>query len=203
MKVHRARCNLAGRWRPGPVRPSSLWALPAESRETTLETTTDRHSADPAGEPDMRALHPRVRTLWWASGVLTLLQVLVPLALLDRFLPHPLPRWLVTAAVAGAGAVLVVVVPIVRYRRWRYVLRSDDLWVRQGVLRVIVTVVPYRRLQFVDTRQGPLERLFGLAQLVVHTAAVGVSARVPGLELSEAERLRESLARLEPDDLAV
>ncbi len=151
----------------------------------------------------MRALHPRVRTLWWVTGALTLLQVLVAVAVLDRVLSHPLPRWLPTAVVAAVGAVLVVVVPIVRYRRWRYVLRSDDLWVRQGVLRVTVTVVPYRRLQFVDTRQGPLERLLGLAQLVVHTAAVGVSARVPGLEISDAERLREALSRLEPDDQVV
>jgi membrane protein YdbS with pleckstrin-like domain len=154
-------------------------------------------------EPVLRPLHPRVRVLWWCSGVLALLQALVPVAILDFAVPHPLADGRITSAVAVAGLVLVAVVPVVRYRRWRYALRAEDLWVRQGVLTVTVTVVPYRRLQFVDTRQGPLERLFGLSQLVVHTAAVGTSARVPGLEVAEAERLRESLATLEPDDPAI
>jgi uncharacterized protein len=154
-------------------------------------------------EPELRALHPRVRLLWWCSGILGVLQVLIPVALLDRVIPHPLQDGVVTGIVATVGFVLAAVVPVIRYQRWRYALRAEDLWVRQGVLTVTVTIVPYRRLQFVDTRQGPLDRLFGLAQLVVHTAALGTSARVPGLEVSEAERLRESLAKLEPDDPAV
>ncbi len=66
-----------------------------------------------------------------------------------------------------------------------------------------VTVVPFSRLQFVDTRQGPLDRLFRLAELVVHTAALGTSARLPGLDVDEAERLRERLAQVEDDGSAV
>jgi uncharacterized protein len=155
------------------------------------------------GEPELKALHPRVRGLWWCSGVLSVLQLCVPVGILDYVVPHPLRNGLITAVVAGVGLVLAAVVPGIRYKRWRYALRPEDLWVRQGVFTVTVTVVPYRRLQFVDTRQGPLERLFGLSQLVVHTAAVGTSARVPGLEVAEAERLRESLATLEPDDAAI
>jgi uncharacterized protein len=167
-------------------------------------TTTGAHRApDDGREPELRALHPRVRGLWWLSGVLGVLQVLIPVAILDRVIPHPLCDGLVTLVVGGIGFLLAAVVPPIRYRRWRYALRAEDLWVRQGVFTVTVTVVPYRRLQFVDTRQGPLDRLFGLSQLVVHTAALGTSARVPGLEAPEAERLREALAELEPDVAAI
>jgi uncharacterized protein len=160
-------------------------------------------SAPPSADPELRALHPRVRMLWWLTGSLGVLQLLVPVALLDWVLPHPWPSGRVTLVVAIVGLTLAAILPVVRYERWRYALRAEDLWVRQGVLTVTVTVIPYRRLQFVDTRQGPLDRAFGLAQLVVHTAALGTSARVPGLEVSEAERLREALARLEPDDVAI
>jgi membrane protein YdbS with pleckstrin-like domain len=154
-------------------------------------------------EPELRALHPRVRTLWWCSGVLGVAQLCVPVGILDLAVPHPLRNGVITGSVAVVGLLLAAIVPVIRYRRWRYALRGEDLWIRQGVLTVTVTVVPYRRLQFVDTRQGPLDRLFGLSQLVVHTAAVGTSARLPGLEAAEAERLREALARLEPDDAAI
>lgn len=160
-------------------------------------------TAAPETTPDMRPLDPRVKPLWWCAGALASLQLLVPVAILDRVVPHPLPDWWVTGGLAAVLAVVVAVVPPVRYRRWRYALRPDDLWIRQGVLTVTVSVIPYRRLQFVDTRQGPLDRLFGLAQLVVHTAAIGTSGRLPGLDAVEAERLRETLARLEPDDEAV
>lgn len=168
-------------------------------------TSMTTGSTAPAGrtEPELRALHPRVRGLWWCAGVLGVAQLLIPVAILDYTIPHPLDDGMVTGAVAAVGLLLAAVVPVVRYRRWRYALRDADLWVRQGVLTVTVTVVPYRRLQFVDTRQGPLDRLFGLSQLVVHTAALGTSARLPGLEASEAERLREALATLEPDDAAI
>jgi uncharacterized protein len=168
-----------------------------------MQTSTDDAPPEGGREPELRALHPRVRALWWLAGVLGVLQVAVPLAILDYLVPHPLRDGLVTAVVVAIGLLLAAVVPVVRYRRWRYALRTEDLWVRQGVLTVTVTVVPYRRLQFVDTRQGPLERLFGLSQLVVHTAALGTSARVPGLQAAEAERLREALAKLEPDDAVI
>jgi uncharacterized protein len=154
-------------------------------------------------ESDIRMLDPRVRSLWWVAGVLNIFQVGIPVALLDYVIPHPVRSGAITGGVVTLLTVAAVVVPIVRYRRWRYALRAEDLWIRQGVLTVTVSIVPYRRLQFVDTRQGPLDRLFGLSQLVVHTAALGTSARLPGLDAAEAERLRERLARLEPDDAAV
>jgi uncharacterized protein len=68
---------------------------------------------------------------------------------------------------------------------------------------VTVSVIPYARIQFVDTRQGPLDRLFGLAQLVVHTAALGTSGRLPGLDASLAEQLRERLAAVERHDAPI
>jgi membrane protein YdbS with pleckstrin-like domain len=53
----------------------------------------------------------------------------------------------------------------------------------------------------VDTRQGPLERVFGLSRLLVFTAA-GMSAdgSIPGLRTDEAERLRDLLSRRGGDD---
>ncbi len=59
-----------------------------------------------------------------------------------------------------------------------------------------LSVVPYGRMQFVDVTAGPLERVFRLATVRLHTAAAASDARIPGLESGEATRLRDRLAEL-------
>jgi membrane protein YdbS with pleckstrin-like domain len=58
------------------------------------------------------------------------------------------------------------------------------------------SVVPYGRMQFVDVTAGPIERVFGLATVKLHTAAAATDARIPGLEQQEAARLRDRLSSL-------
>ena len=152
---------------------------------------------------DLVPLDPRVRRLWWTQAALTVVQAGVIAAIVDFLAPLPLPGGSLPAAVVVLGALLGTVAPLLRYRRWRYAVRAHDLWIRQGVLWVTTSVIPFSRLQFVDTRQGPLDRLFGLSQLVVHTAALGTSGRLPGLDARTAERLRERLARVESRDLGL
>ncbi len=158
---------------------------------------------DEIGRP--RKLDPRVRTYWWVRGAIRVVilggaAVVIDFGLvLPRLLPDGLPVGVLAGGVTLALVALGVALPPIAYERWRFALREHDLWIRQGILLRSVSVIPYRRLQFVDTEQGPLARLFGLSELVVHTAAPGTSGRVPGLDADEAERLRERLAHLEPD----
>jgi ElaA protein len=167
---------------------------------------TDEPVAD--GPVELRPLHPRVRLLWrittglrgvfWtglAAGIETWGR---GRTVVDALVPEALPPGWITAGVAIFWILVLLVIPGVRYRRWRYALRPDDLWIRRGILVHRVSVIPYGRLQFVDTRQGPLERWMGLTELVVHTAAPGTSGLIPGLEAEEAEQLREALARFGP-----
>jgi uncharacterized protein len=83
-----------------------------------------------------------------------------------------------------------------RYRSWGYAEREDDLLIRRGFLFRKLSVVPYGRMQFVDVTAGPVERIFGLATVKLHTAAAATDAKVPGLAAAEAERLRDRLAAL-------
>jgi membrane protein YdbS with pleckstrin-like domain len=81
-----------------------------------------------------------------------------------------------------------------RHQRWK--LDDEGLWLRQGRLWWKETRVPASRVQHVDLKHGPLERRFGLATLVVHTAAVHLSGiSVRGLDEADAQRLRDALAR--------
>ena len=103
------------------------------------------------------------------------------------------------AAGIGAGLALTAVSWFVergRYRSWGYLERDEDLVVRRGLLFHRLTVVPFGRMQFVDVTAGPVDRLFDLATVQLHTAAAATDARIPGLRSADAARLRDRLATL-------
>ena len=102
---------------------------------------------------------------------------------------------LVLLAAFGPAVVLAIVVPDLRYRRWRYEIRERDLFLARGSLFRVLTLIPFDRIQYVETHQGPLDLAFGLMQVVVYTAA-GRAARIPGLSPRQAEDLREELSRV-------
>jgi membrane protein YdbS with pleckstrin-like domain len=87
--------------------------------------------------------------------------------------------------------------PAVSYRhRW---FRLDDtaLEIGRGVIWRQVVTVPRSRVQHMDVNQGPIERRFGLAHLVVHTAGtVHASVVLDGLGHDTAVALRDHLLGL-------
>ncbi len=131
-------------------------------------------------------------------------QVSLALVALPVGLAATIPSWVFGGSAAGAPVtVLALVVAVVawtvlrgRYRSWGYLERADDLVVRHGLLFRQVTVVPYGRMQFIDVSAGPIDRVFGLATVQLHTAAAASDARIPGLAQQEADRLRDRLAAL-------
>jgi membrane protein YdbS with pleckstrin-like domain len=105
----------------------------------------------------------------------------------------------VTSSVLAALVLIILAVWVGlrgRYRSWSYEEREDDLLVTRGVLVRRLSVVPYGRMQFLDVTAGPIDRWFGLATVQLHTAAATTDARIPGLALAEAQRLRDRLAAL-------
>lgn len=99
-------------------------------------------------------------------------------------------------AVTLAGGVAALWFAHRRVRSWAYQERDEDLIVERGVLIRRLSVVPYGRMQFVDVTAGPIDRMFRLATVKLHTAAAASDARIPGLEREEAARLRDRLAAL-------
>jgi membrane protein YdbS with pleckstrin-like domain len=102
----------------------------------------------------------------------------------------------IAVAVAIAGSLAALWFVRNRFRSWVYQERDEDLIVERGVLIRRLSVVPYGRMQFVDVSAGPIDRVFRLATVKLHTAAAASDARIPGLERDEAARLRDRLAAL-------
>jgi len=126
-----------------------------------------------------------------AAGQATV-ALIASLVLADR-LPTP---WSTIAplAVVALGIAAVVVVPTLRYRRWRYAVRDDEIDIRHGTFVVRRTLVPIRRVQHVETESGPLQGAFELATVAFHTAAG--ETEIPALGRYEAERVRARIALL-------
>ena len=104
---------------------------------------------------------------------------------------------------AGLGIALALLYALIgwpfergRFRSWGYLERDEDLLVRRGLLSRRLTVVPFGRMQFVDVTAGPVDRLFDLATVQLHTAAAATDARIPGLRSVDAAQLRDRLAAL-------
>ena len=104
-----------------------------------------------------------------------------------------------TLVVAGWVALVILgtVHALLRYRRWRFQLDADSLFLVRGVITRVDTSVPYVRVQHVDTQRSPWERALGLSSVVVFTAGSrGADITIPGLRPERATELRERLRDL-------
>ncbi|WP_206410293.1 PH domain-containing protein, partial [Lysobacter enzymogenes] len=91
-----------------------------------------------------------------------------------------------------------------RYRNTLWKLDTHGFAVRRGVAWQRETTVPLTRVQHLDLKHGPLQRMRRLATLVVHTAGTRHSSvAIDHLDVGDAQRLRERLSRqldLEDDE---
>jgi uncharacterized protein len=165
-------------------------------------TLLDDPQSPPApAEARTEHLDPKVALLWQVNAALGWLfwiaLACVVLLVLDRS-----PAW--AALLAPVAATYAMTVPSRRYRHWTFRVDEVDVRVAHGWLWRTESVVLHSRIQHVDTRQGPVERMMGLATVVVFTAgSVGAMVGIPGLSAARAEELRDHLVRLSGTDDAV
>jgi len=157
-----------------------------------------------------QSIEPRVVTLWRVQALIGFLTFLFPVSLgvagaLVALLGPGLQLALSLVALGlGLGLLLLIQTllwPPLAWERYRYELRPDDLLITRGVIFRQQTLIPRDRIQFVDTQQGPVERLFGLTRLLVFTASGMVAdGGIPGLSAPVAAALRDDLARRGGED---
>ncbi len=148
---------------------------------------------------------PRVRIVWLAGRVTFWLVAITGLAIASRFALLTAEWWQIwvfSPSLAWLIPPIHIVLPLLRYRGWKYQLRQHDLLVQHGVVTHQTIAVPLARIQQVDTSSSPFERLLGLTTLVVRTAGTRAArTRIPGLPSARATALRDELSR-KGDELA-
>ena len=137
---------------------------------------------------------PKVLTIWRLSnlfGTFVFLLLAVPVAF---FLGRTLESWawwVPFVVVIGFGLYGQAVLTR-QWQSWRYLLTSGTLEMEHGWLWRQRRVVRRERIQHVDFNSGPLDRRFGLVQVVVYTAGTTVGM-IPGLTPETAEAFRAAL----------
>jgi len=145
----------------------------------------------------VRQLSPIARRVWRLSSILFWLAVLIAGIVVAVLVDGAAPwSW---AVPLGVGAAFVSVVPELRWRRWRWDLTDEGIDIQHGAISVNRTLIPWVRVQHVETQRGIFEQAFGLSTVIVHNAAG--SHTIPLLAQADAEELRERIAaRARTDD---
>ena len=160
-------------------------------------------SADPA--PELTPVEPGYRTvlrIQWAMLMLPLTAgaIAIDLLILRR---NDLQWGFLSVAFALLALLTITVTASRQHSRWGYRLGADDLRVARGYAFHTDTLVPFVRVQHIDVGQGPVERLCGVAHLVVHTAGTHNSiVTLPGLTRADAEAMRDNIRRHIQTDFA-
>lgn len=119
----------------------------------------------------------------------------IPLGIWGFDTENALPLWVLLTTV-GLVLLLTVVftfwVPAIRWKRWRYDINEHEVDLQRGLIIVRRTLVPINRVQHVDTRQGPVLRNYGLADVVITTAAT--THQIPALAEETANTVRNNIS---------
>lgn len=168
------------------------------------EHASNSSSSDPATAPEpapsprynqgLTPLHPPQKSLIRAHMILRALILLILASVAETllYMHHEMQAGMVLVPAAVLAFLVVFVLPHRIYRRWGYDMGDAQLRVLRGYLWRTDTIVPFNRIQHIDVAQGPLQRVFGLSTLIVHTAGTHNSiVTLPGLATADAEDMRE------------
>ena len=140
----------------------------------------------------LQPVEPGYANVLRAGAALFWVPVFIGSLVLDRLVLREFP-------VAGLAPVLIgliafsaiVVAPDRMYRRLKYSIDDGLLRAVRGWLFHTDIIVPFVRVQHIDVKRGPLDKMFGTATLAVHTAGTHNSiVTLPGLSPARADEVR-------------
>lgn len=150
-----------------------------------------------APPPTLTALDPRQKHVIRIHAMLMGLVPLIALCVADFVLSQNF-EWFEYGILTGLAVFLyalsVMFLPWRRYSRWGYHMARDAIRIASGIWIRNETVVPFARVQHIDVSRGPLERMFGVATLTLHTAgSYNSTVALPGLASDDADAMRETI----------
>jgi membrane protein YdbS with pleckstrin-like domain len=162
---------VAGRWLRIPPPPANPAGSPGSVRRFQAAPGYFRYRVAGWGLKQVGAL-------WGLIVGLTMVGLIpdeLPLPIADLFGWLDLLRWVEVVSVALFVLQLPFSLFLVRLdydNRW-YLVTDRSLRIREGVVKVHEQTMSFANLQNLSIRQGPLQRLFGIADLQVRTAGGG------------------------------
>ena len=144
-------------------------------------------------------LNRKVVSVWRIGGLIGLALIalcVIPTVILLSVFVGKAPLWILLGGLVLAlwVVIYIVMVPAIRYNRWRFEVTEDEVDLYYGVIVRKRIIIPLVRVQFTDTKQGPVKKAFGIAEVTINTA--GGEKTIPGLLDEDADALRDKVARL-------
>lgn len=147
----------------------------------------------------MKQLEKEMLTVWrMRAGIDAVLYAiaLIGFYVLNQQFFHLDSKWFfIGIALFGVFSVFqLFVFPSIKYRRFSYEVREDEVELVYGLFIETRMIIPMNRVQNVKTEQGPLLKKFSLSSLHIATAAN--TEKIPGIITEEALTLRNTIANL-------
>lgn len=161
-------------------------------------------STEPSLRPPYHRVSPRAPVYWAVralAGWLAVLAAEIIWLFADGGHRGAHVTGLVVTAVLAAAHVTVM--PQWRFRVHRWEATPDAVYTQSGWVNQERRIAPVSRIQTVDSERGPLEQIFGLANVTVTTASAAGPLKIHGLDHATAQRLVGELTegtRADPGD---
>lgn len=152
----------------------------------------DHSTQAAAAQPELLPVEPAYKHVLRVRLLVAWVPIVIAAIVLDRTLNDTFFYGLPSVLAPLLALTAVVMAPARIYRHLGYRLTGTLLQVVRGWLFHIDTIVPFVRVQHLDVTRGPLDKMFGTATLVVHTAGTRNSiVTVPGLSPDKAAEIRD------------
>lgn len=139
-----------------------------------------------------KALHKRARTSMYVRSAISI-AVIVAVCIASYLFREEIGE-IVFLTISAAAVLLIVyrlIAPAVYYARYRYRIGEDRIDIRRGIIFISHEIVPVERIHQLEVFRGPIDTMFGLADVKITTAG-GVAA-IQHLEKHVAEEVADSL----------
>lgn len=143
-------------------------------------------------QPPLIPVEPGYRNVLRVRMAVTWIPLVIGALVLDRAIDDTIYHGLPSMLVPLLALISLSVAPQRIYSHLGYRLTERFLQVVRGWMFHTDTIVPFVRVQHIDVTRGPIEKLFGTATLVVHTAGTHNSVvNLPGLAPEAAAQIRD------------
>lgn len=155
-------------------------------------------TGDPALREPINKVSPRAIG-YWRTSALIWEGILLVVAAVVYFVVLPEKWWWASAIfvllVLGA-LVETLVVPRFKYAVHRWEVTPTAIYTRSGWLNIEQRIAPLSRVQTVDSTQGAIQRMFGLASITVTTASASGPISINCLDQGTAKRIVADLTEI-------
>ena len=135
------------------------------------------------------------KSMYLFNGILlaflTILVAIVVMFGLPEIGSDAMMALILTVVLYALCVMYLLISPIVFYNRYRYRIDADKAEIRRGVFWISHMMIPVERIHQVDVVRGPINRVFGLADVIITTA--GGVAKIQYLEDDVAEEIVNNL----------